>query len=376
MSGTITKLSSAMIKSLLTLLFLIAASREARGDWQADWEKTLAGAKREGQVTVYMSGYDAVLPAFQKAYPQVRLVGVTGRGVQLGQRLLSERRAGKYLADVYSGGSTTIFTLYRTGALDILKPALILPEVADQSKWWRGEHRYLDPDGKYILAYTGNIGSAGIHYNTKLVNPKEFKSYWDVLNPRWKGKIVARDMREPGPGSGFTRFLWHNPEIGPEFIRRLYTDMDITMARDYRQSVDWLATGKFAICLFCGGVSDAKRQGLPVDSVEPHVLKEGDALSVTFGTLGLVSNAPHPNGARVFINWLLSREGQIALQKAINTPDDALESLREDINKDMIAPENRRKKGGKYLITDRVDWMDLTPVYGFINKALAEAGKK
>lgn len=343
---------------------------------QSEWEKTVQAAKKEGQVTVYISGYEAVLPAFQKAYPEIKLVGITGRGVQLGQRLMSERRAEKYLADVYSGGSTTILTLYKTRGLDPMKPALILPEVADQSKWWRGEHRYLDPEGNYIFAYTGNVGSAGIHYNTKLVNPKEFKSYWDLVQPKWKGKIVARDMREPGPGSGFTRFLWHNPEIGPDFIRRLYTEMDLTLGRDYRQTTDWLARGKFAICLFCGDVSNAKKQGLPVDSVGSHTLKEGDALSVTFGTMGLVNQAPHPNAARVFINWLLSREGQIALQKAINTPDDELESLREDIPKDVIRAESRRRKDGKYLITDRVDWMDLRPIYDFINKSLAEAGKK
>jgi iron(III) transport system substrate-binding protein len=356
----------------LILYFFMAALAGA----QSEWEKTLAGARKEGQVTVYISGYDAVLPAFQKAYPEIKLVGITGRGVQLGQRLMSERRAEKYLADVYSGGSTTIFTLYKTRALDPMKPALILPEVADQSKWWRGEHRYLDPDGNYIFAYTGNVGSSGIHYNTQLVNPKEFKSYWDLLKPQWKGKMVARDMREPGPGSGFTRFLWHNPEIGPDFIRRVYTEMDLTLGRDYRQTTDWLARGKFAICLFCGGVSDAKKQGLPVDSVGPHTLKEGDALSVTFGTLGLVNQAPHPNAAKVFINWLLSREGQIALQKAINTPEDELESLREDIPKDVIRPESRRRPDGKYLITDRVDWMDLRPIYDFINKSLAEASRK
>jgi len=85
--------------------------------------------------------------------------------------------------------------------------------------------------------------------------------------------------------------------------------------------------------------------------------------------------APHPNAAKVFINWLLSREGQIALQKAINSPTDQLESLREDISKDVINPEFRRKKGAKYIITDRPEWMNLKPVYKFINKALAEARK-
>ena len=243
----------------------------------------------------------------------------------------------------------------------------------DQSKWWRGQHRYIDPEGSYIFAYTGNVGGGGIiHYNTKLVGPREFKSYWDILDPKWKGKIVVRDIRRPGPGSGQTRFLWNNPEIGPEFVRRLYSEMNITLSRDRRQPVDWLARGKFSLSLFSSGVGDAKLQGLPVDTIPPHVLKEGDPVSVGLGTLSLVKQAPHPNAAKVFINWLLSREGQIALQKAQNTPETAVESLREDIPKDAVREGHRRKKGAKYVIVDRVDWMDLSPVYKLIGNVTAK----
>jgi len=50
--------------------------------------------------------------------------------------------------------------------------------------------------------------------------------------------------------------------------------------------------------------------------------------------------------------------------------------LREDIPKEVIKPEYRRRKGANYLITDRPEWMNLKPVYKFINKALAEGGKR
>ena len=124
------------------------------------------------------------------------------------------------------------------------------------------------------------------HYNTKLVDAKEFKSYWDLLNPKWKGKIAIRDIREAGPGAGNTRFFYYHSELGPSFIRKLFGEMDATLFRDFRQGPDWLATGKYAICFFCD-VDVLKRQGLPVDTFGPKVFKEGGGLVQQFGTLAL-----------------------------------------------------------------------------------------
>lgn len=74
--------------------------------WKEEWQKTVTAAKKEGQVNVYMSGYGALLDsgAFQRAYPGIKIVAVTGRGNQITQRVLAERRAGKYLADIISTG--------------------------------------------------------------------------------------------------------------------------------------------------------------------------------------------------------------------------------------------------------------------------------
>src|SRR5262245_55468384 len=97
-------LSSATIIGFLCV-FAASPVVAAEAHWPKEWEKTLEAAKKEGQVTVYISGYEAVLPDFQNEYPDIKLVAVTVRGNQLGQRLLSERRAEKYLADVVSSGA-------------------------------------------------------------------------------------------------------------------------------------------------------------------------------------------------------------------------------------------------------------------------------
>src|SRR5919109_4169504 len=350
-----------------------AVAAEAR--WQKEWDRTLEAAKREEQVTVYISGYEAVLPDFEKEFPDIKLVAVTGRGNQLGQRLLSERRADKYIADVVSAGANPNFQQFHPAkALDPIKPALILPEVTDQTKWYLKRHQYSDPEGQYVFNYVGSATYGAVNYNTKVVDAKEFKSYWDLLNPKWKGKIISRDIRVPGPGSGNARLFYYLPDVGPSFIRKLYGDMDVTLFRDYRQGTDWLAVGKATLCFFCEA-DVSKAQGLPVDTFGTGAFKEGAGLVTQFGTLGLVNRAPHPNAARVFINWLLSRRGQMTLQKAMLPTENPVDSLRIDIPKDDVPVLQRRFEGVKYLDTSRPEWQDMKPILDVMNEALKAAGK-
>src|SRR5687768_7356832 len=200
---------SAILLALLSAIILAdfslrsAHAAEVKSPSQNEWEKVLAAAKKEGQVAVYISGYEEVLPEFEKEYPDIKLVSVTGRGSQLAQRLIAERRGDRFLADVFnSGGVTTHGQLHAAKVLDPIKPVLLLPEVTDTSKWYQNKHHYSDPEGEYVFSYVGSATYGSVHYNTKLVDPKEFKSYWDLLNSKWKGKVIARDIRAPGPGSG------------------------------------------------------------------------------------------------------------------------------------------------------------------------------
>jgi iron(III) transport system substrate-binding protein len=352
-----------------------AHGAEAKPAWQAEWEKTLEAAKKEGRVTVYISGYEAILPDFVKEYPQINVTAVSGRGNQLGPRLLAERRAKKYIADVVSSGANPNYQqFYVAKALDPIKSALMLPEVTDPLKWYAKKHQYSDPEGQYVFNYVGSATYGSISYNTNLVNAKEFKSYWDLLNPKWKGRIAARDIREAGPGAGNTRFFYYQSELGSAFIKKLFGEMDVTLFRDFRQGPDWLATGKFAICFFCD-VDVLKRQGLPVDTFGPKAFKEGGGLVQQFGTVALVNRAPHPNAARVFINWLLSRNGQIAVQKRTANAESPADSLRVDIPKDEVPYDNRRLDGIKYLDTGKPEWIEMKPIIEVVNEALKAAGK-
>jgi iron(III) transport system substrate-binding protein len=340
-----------------------------------EWEKTVAVAKKEAHLTVYGYGGPALLPVeagvFQKRFPEIKVVTVSGDPVP---RILAERRAGKYLADVVIGGITTPWALYLARALDPIKDALLLPEVLDESQWWGGKHRYTDPEEKYGFVFIGSPQTGGIYYNTNLISPKEFQSFRDFLNPKWKGKIETRDIRSPGPGGDSIKLFYYIPELGPDFIRRLIRDMDITLYRDRRQAVDWLATGKFAICFFCpnSDINAARRQGLPVAAFGP--MREGVGLGSSVGNMGLVNKAPHPNAAKVFINWLLSRDGQITLQNVrAKAAIDTSNSLRIDIPKDMIASDERLRDGLRYIDLQTPERMAGNPALKVFEEALDEA---
>ena len=363
--------------SMFTMVAWLIVVGEARAAAVTEWEETVKAAEKEGQVTVYIAGYGAIIDsgAFQKVYPKIKVASVTGSGTQLAPRIAAERRAGKFLADAYSGGGNSLYqVLYSGKMLEPLKPALILPEVLDQSRWWEGKHKYVDREGQYIFVYEGNVsGGATPGYNINLLKPDDFKSYWDFLNPKLKGKIVSVDIRKVR-GAGISwQYLYYHRELGPRYIRRLYGEMEVTMTADLRQAVDWLATGKFALCLPIQGstIAKAKNQGLPVDQFPLYHLKEGVNISSAFGQVALMNRAPHPNAAKVFINWLLSREGQTAFQRVISIPGDPEDSRRVDVPKDHIPPEERRGEQMNYFDTDDPETKDINPVIKLLDEVLA-----
>ena len=372
-------------KTVFALLFVVffrasSFAADAKPAWRIEWDKTVAAAEKEGTVSIYIFEAgpltEETVQAFERAYPKIKVNQLRGRGNDLGPRIVAERRGGKYLVDLFAGGKgTALGTLYAGKILEPIKPLLLLPEVLDESKWWRREHKYVDPENKYIFAYIGNAGGVEINYNSTLVNPKEFTSYWDLTQPKWKGKITATDPRTRGMDNPVLFFYYH-AKLGPEFIRKLYGDMEVAIARDYRQPVDWLASGRYSICIPC--VSDemdkAMDQQLPVGQVLR--LKEGGTLSSSGGTLTFLQNAPHPNASKVFVNWLLSREGQTVVQKGRKgRARTASNSLRTDIAKNDLPEEVQRRDGVDYFDADDDSVADRRPADKLFNEIFGKTAK-
>lgn len=379
MGGSVKRSSRAIAALFICqgfLIFTLRASAAEKTAWQLDWERTIRAAKQEGEIQVYaaMGPYDpGIFTEFQKDFPEIKPTVIHGNSNRISPHLMAERRAGKYLADVYLGGPNSLYSFYRNKLFDPLLPILVLPEVLDASLWWEGKHLYVDPERNYIFVNEGSVAGFAITYNTQLVKPGEFKSNWDILQPKWKGKIVSLDARDPGFGGSELRFLYYHPELGPEFVRRLFGEMDLTLSREHKQAMDWLGLGKYALCIFCrdGSATEAKAQGLPVDYIPPASLKEMPRLRGSASAITLINRAPHPAAAKVFINWYLSKRGQMVYQESHGDRD----SLRVDIPKDKVPAALRRVAGRKYFFVDSPEYIDIKPAMKIVDDALGAKGK-
>ena len=370
---------------VLALLFCFAGSTlnsssaaETKTGWQAEWDKTVKAAEDEGALALYITGaFEPVFrEAFQKKFPKIKVTTVTGRGPELSQRVMSERRADKYAVDLYVSGNISPLTVFhRAKILQPVQPLLLLPDVVDLSAWYEGKHHYDDAENRYIFVFEGTPRSGEITFNSKIVNPAEIKSYWDLLNPKWKGKIVSVDPLQSGPISAAQMFFYKHSELGPEFIRRLHSDTDITILRSNEQMLDWLSAGKYAFGIGARNVDDAMAQGLPLSQFLPGSLKEGSSVTAYNGTLSYFNRAPHPNAAKVAANWLLSREGQTAWLDYNHKTGGLYDSLREDISKEKVSERARRVKGAKFLWLNPAWIEELDAIRDIIKKALASSGK-
>ena len=357
------------------IVFCLALNGKVYGAeaWRSEWERTVKAAELEGEISYYTVGEFGFLNDFEKKFPRIKVKVVQGRGNELLARIMAERRAGKYLADVARIGNTSPYSLYQAKVLQPVASAFILPEVKDESKWWSGKHQYVDGEGKYIFVPVGSVSVNMVAHNTELVSPAELSSFWDLLSEKWRARIVVMDPRSGGYGRSGARMIYYHSQLGAEYLRRLFTEQVVMLSRDYRQAIDWLAQKRFSLLLFGNGddVLQAKAQGLPVNVFDTGSWKEGGALEPGAFTVVWLDKSPHPNASKIFINWLLSREGQMAVQRDGEIHD----SLRVDISKTDLRPMARRKEGAKYMVTWKAEWMDAEPMQKVVNQALAKSGR-
>ena len=359
-----------VVASWIFLVVALADSAELP-KWKGEWTRVIKAAKQEGQLSLYGGQeitHPDIIAGFNKEFPFIRVTSASGRAADMMTRIVAERRADRYLADVTASGPNGPRMLYLNKILDPIAPTFILPEVSDLSRWYGGRHWYADPENKYIFMFEGTIVSTGLSFNNKLVSMDEIKSYWDLLQPKWRGKLLGQDPRGAALWTPVL-ILYHRAGLGAEFLRRLYTETDITLFRDRRQGTNWLATGKFSVCHLCRDIDKAAKQGLPVEYISPDRLKEGGSVGGGGSSvLALINRAPHPNAAKLFINWYLSRQGQALWQQVMNVKEvEASDSMRIDIAKDDVLPDGKRAPGREYQV---IGFLDPEPVQKLLQEIL------
>jgi ABC-type Fe3+ transport system substrate-binding protein len=332
---------------------LAQASAQTVPDWEKKWNQLVADAKKEGKVVIIAPPdpqVRAALPAAFKAKYGITVDYLGGRSSETAAKMRAERNAGVHTVDVALSGIQTMAAIfYREKMIDpIDDTVLIHPEVTEGKYWKRGKPWFMDPEGKYVLRLFNTV-SAMFFLNTALIKPEEMKSGKDLLNPKWKGKIVAHDPTVPGTGSNDAARLY--VQYGEDFIKKLYIDQQPRILRDRRQITDGIMRGSFAIAL--GAEDDdmekLAKEGIPVVPIYELSDLPGST-SAGVGQLALMSNAPHPNAAKLFINWMASKEGMELFSRTRGGAP-----TRNDVNELSFLPaENVPKPGVDYF--DTYDW--------------------
>lgn len=324
----------------------------AKGGWEEEWAKAQTAARVEGKLVVYTNYSPVIRNALSKPFQEkfgVNIEFATGAGVEFIQKLKMERKAGLYTTDLWIGGINSLFLYLRPeGGLDPLRPLLILPEVIDPKIWWKTEGKenelpFADKTGTDAFYFMASPQTS-IVINTTLVKPEELKSYYDLLNPKFTGKITMRDPTIPG--SGLQWFGAVSTElVGMDFVRKLAEQKPV-ISRDQRLQFEWLSQGKYLVGLALGAddmYNEFKKAGAPLAALTP---KEGTHLSAGNGFIALINKAPHPRAAQVFTNWLLTREGGVIMSNV-----EGRQSARLDVPSDHIWEGSVRKPGVKYYVT-------------------------
>lgn len=323
---------------------------QGRPSWQMEWDRTLTDAKKEARVILYNSWMpplrDAISKTFEDRYG-IKLESVTGRTSELAEKILRERKAGIYNADLFSGGSTTMTITFKpAGILEPVEPLLLLPEVKDLSLWWMGKLHFVDK-GRLILNFMASPEGDDIVFNTELAKKDEFKSLKDLLNPKWNGKIAMYDPTRPGRAQQATAMIAQT--LGWDYWRELAKQKPVITV-DQRLVVEWVAKGKYPLGLFFQDVIMAsfKEMGAPIDGVW---FPESQYLSGSVGHITPFKNAPNPNARKVFVNWLLTKEGQTIFSK-INIS----QSTRNDVPINHLPAAIVRKEGINYASAISEEW--------------------
>lgn len=335
---------------MIILLMAFGVSHAQEKGWEKEWNDAMAGAKKEGRVVVATSPDPVMreIAAKFKARFGVTLEHLAGSSSQLAARLESERQAGINSVDIFLGGIQTVANvLYQEKMLDPVKPTLILPEVVDPRKWKKGKPWFVDPEEKYVLRVYSTITGL-LHINADHVKPGELTKAADLLQSKWRGKIATEDPTVAGSGSNTAARIYL--QMGEEFAKQLYVSQKPMITRERRQLRDWLARGTYPIAFAAqsSDVEQMRKEGFPLKEIYGFA-DMPPALTGSPWLLTLMNKAPHPNAARIFLNWIVSKEGLEIYARA-----EGRAALRTDSDESFIPPEQVPKPGVNYF--DTFDW--------------------
>ena len=294
-----------MALSRWTFAAAFAASIASSSAYAID-AAVIEAAKKEGEVVWYSTQIinqlvRPVTAAFEKKYPGIKVRATRANASEVAVKILNESHAGKVQADVFDGTSTVV---------PLEKEGYVLQWQPDAAKAYPSIYR--DPKG-YWVASNLYINTPG--FNTALV-PKgtEPRTYDDLLDPKWRGKIAWGALPSTSAAEGFigTVLAERGEEAGMAYLRAFAKQKVANIAASAREVLDQVIAGEYAIALqiFNHHAVISAKKGAPVDWIK---------MEPATGSLSVVSihkNAQHPNAAKLLVDFIVSREGQEVFRAA------------------------------------------------------------
>lgn len=310
----------------------------------------VTAAKKEGVVVVNTMlgvGWRRWLDSFEQAFPGITVEHANyTSGSILAPKVLKEREADVYSYDVTHGPpNTAVSTLLPANVWDPIREVIIQrPDVTDDKHWYGGfDWGFVHKDKKWT--YVHNWRKRLTWYiNTDQVREGEIRTVNDLLNPKWKGKMLLADVRI---GSSFIPATAMRMKLGDDVLKKLFVDQSPAYSRDDRYIVEQMIRGNYAITNRIQGplYAEYSEQGFLKNVKQIEIPETTD---IAIDSLWLFNKAPHPNAARLYINWLLTKEGQ----NAWKVVDPTYNSRRRDVepNDPAAAFKDGEEKG--YLTLD------------------------
>jgi ABC-type Fe3+ transport system substrate-binding protein len=323
------------------LIALLAGFAVPASAQDASWDSVVAAAKKEGKLVVYSMAlgapyYQAVLKSFEEKYG-IKVESLDLRASELAERVRTEQAAGRFLGDAEMITTTMIEEQHKTG--DYIQNMGAIPNAQN-----------LRPPFKVSdFSVPAYVQPMGILINTRLVKPEDEPKSWNDLNdPKWKGKILSDDMRPLG--SGNTMFAILQKKMGADFNEQLAQQKPV-FSRDMRNDARRVARGEYPIYVpqVFAFASDLK--GLPVKVVIP---KEGAPYAQM--ELALLKGSSHPNAARLFVNHFLDQDSQLLYANGWMLP--VVKGVAEKANEEA-RPFADAKLMGPALLAERPAMMEL-----------------
>jgi len=278
---------------------------------QAAEPALIDAAKKEGEVIWYTTQIIAQLVrpvsvAFEKKYG-IKVRSTRANSTELSVKIINESRAGRPQSDVFDGTSTVV---------PLKKEGFVLQWLPDPAKAYPAP--YKDPEGYWVA---NNLFFLTPGFNTALV-PKgtEPRSYQALLDPKWRGKIAWSTSPTSSGGPGFigTVLTEMGTESGMLYLRELSKQRIANIGSAAREVLDQVIAGEYLLALqiFNHHTVISAKKGAPVDWIK---------MEPVTGTLSVISvhkNAPHPNAAKLLVDFITSSEGQNIFRDAEYLPAD------------------------------------------------------